>query len=163
MSYDLSRSASRATQQRKQWDWVLPGKGPLVTRGNFTPSEQRLHINALELLGCWYTAIFGAYTILKPTVFPGTHGPRWNGTWIAFYSNALKAFGDVNWASICSLAVITPKLLFTIAGITIAMLLAWTASITTGTGTGRKQSMPILQFLIFTFFIYIKREKGDKR
>ncbi len=33
----------------------LPGKAPLTTRGNFTPIEQRLHINALELLGCWYT------------------------------------------------------------------------------------------------------------
>jgi hypothetical protein len=32
----------------------LPGKPPLATRGNFTP-EERLHINALELLGCWYT------------------------------------------------------------------------------------------------------------
>ena len=33
----------------------LPGKAPLTTRGNFTTNEQRLHINALELLGCWYT------------------------------------------------------------------------------------------------------------
>jgi hypothetical protein len=33
----------------------LQGRAPLTTRGNFTPAEQRLHINALELLGCWYT------------------------------------------------------------------------------------------------------------
>ncbi len=33
----------------------LPGQTPITTRGNFTPAEQWLHINALELLGCWYT------------------------------------------------------------------------------------------------------------
>jgi hypothetical protein len=33
----------------------LPNMAPLTTRGNFTIAEQRLHINALELLGCWYT------------------------------------------------------------------------------------------------------------
>jgi hypothetical protein len=33
----------------------LPNTDPLATRGNFTIAEQRLHINALELLGCWYT------------------------------------------------------------------------------------------------------------
>ena len=33
----------------------LPNMAPLATRGNFTITEQRLHINALELLGCWYT------------------------------------------------------------------------------------------------------------
>ena len=33
----------------------LPGESPITTRVNFTEAEQRLHINALELLGCWYT------------------------------------------------------------------------------------------------------------
>ena len=28
---------------------------PLSTRGNFTAQERKLHINALELLGCWFT------------------------------------------------------------------------------------------------------------
>jgi hypothetical protein len=31
------------------------GQDPVRTRGNFTESECSLHINALELLGCWYT------------------------------------------------------------------------------------------------------------
>jgi hypothetical protein len=34
------------------------GNGPLLkTRGNFSPEEIHLHINALELLGCWYTVM----------------------------------------------------------------------------------------------------------
>ena len=33
----------------------LAGQDPVRTRGNFTESECSLHINALELLGCWYT------------------------------------------------------------------------------------------------------------
>ncbi len=33
----------------------MPGQTPLRTRGYFTKQEQLLHINALELLGCWYT------------------------------------------------------------------------------------------------------------
>ena len=33
----------------------LAGKRPLTTRGFFTASERSLHINALELLGCWKT------------------------------------------------------------------------------------------------------------
>jgi hypothetical protein len=33
----------------------LVGRDPVRTRGNFTTGERSLHINALELLGCWYT------------------------------------------------------------------------------------------------------------
>ena len=33
----------------------VQGKPPLSTRGNFTAPERKLHINALELLGCWFT------------------------------------------------------------------------------------------------------------
>ena len=48
----------------------LSGRAPLSTRGNFTPEEQRLHINALELLGCWYTI-----KSLLPVAFPRD---QWN-------------------------------------------------------------------------------------
>jgi hypothetical protein len=48
----------------------LPGRAPLSTRGNFTSEKQRLHINALELLGCWYTI-----KSLLPVAFPRD---QWN-------------------------------------------------------------------------------------
>ncbi len=37
-----------AATERMGWGGTmqLPGKAPLATRGNFTPSEQRLHINS---------------------------------------------------------------------------------------------------------------------
>ena len=34
---------------------TMVGKPTLTTRGHFTARERSLHINALELLGCWYT------------------------------------------------------------------------------------------------------------
>ncbi len=34
---------------------IMVGKTTLTTRGHFTAQERSLHINALELLGCWYT------------------------------------------------------------------------------------------------------------
>jgi len=34
---------------------TMVGKTTLTTRGHFTSQERSLHINALELLGCWYT------------------------------------------------------------------------------------------------------------
>ena len=39
------------------WGGTLQVEGhqPVRTRGNFTASECSLHINALELLRCWYT------------------------------------------------------------------------------------------------------------
>jgi hypothetical protein len=48
---------SDAATETMGWDGTLqlPHTDPLATRGNFTIAEQRLHINALELLGCWYT------------------------------------------------------------------------------------------------------------
>jgi hypothetical protein len=48
---------SDAATETMGWGGTMQvtGKAPLTTRGNFTPIEQRLHINALELLGCWYT------------------------------------------------------------------------------------------------------------
>jgi hypothetical protein len=52
------RNGYRMTlEQSMGWGGTLQRAGgiPLRTRGNFTPTEQSLHINALELLGCWYT------------------------------------------------------------------------------------------------------------
>jgi len=48
---------SDAATESMGWGGTLQRDGgiPLRTRGNFTPAEQSLHINALELLGCWYT------------------------------------------------------------------------------------------------------------
>ena len=48
---------SDAATESMGWGGTLQRDGgiPLRTRGNFTPTEQSLHINALELLGCWYT------------------------------------------------------------------------------------------------------------
>ena len=41
------------------WGGILQiGNGPIFrTRGYFSPEEIHLHINALELLGCWYTVM----------------------------------------------------------------------------------------------------------
>ncbi len=33
----------------------MVGQPTLTTRGYFSNREQSMHINALELLGCWYT------------------------------------------------------------------------------------------------------------
>ncbi len=48
---------SDAATETMGWGGALqvPGQAPLRTHGYFTAKEQRLHINALELLGCWYT------------------------------------------------------------------------------------------------------------
>jgi hypothetical protein len=48
---------SDAATESMGWGGTLQRDGgtPLRTRGNFTLKEQSLHINALELLGCWYT------------------------------------------------------------------------------------------------------------
>jgi hypothetical protein len=48
---------SDAATESMGWGGTLQRDGgtPLKTRGNFTPKEQSLQINALELLGCWYT------------------------------------------------------------------------------------------------------------
>jgi hypothetical protein len=32
----------------------MVGRPTLTTRGHFTEHERSMHINALELLGCWY-------------------------------------------------------------------------------------------------------------
>jgi hypothetical protein len=47
------------------WGGTLQVEGhyPVRTRGNFTESECSLHINALELLGCWYTI----HSLLPPS------------------------------------------------------------------------------------------------
>ena len=48
---------SDAATESSGWGGTLTmGGGPtLTTRGHFTERERSLHINALELLGCWYT------------------------------------------------------------------------------------------------------------
>jgi hypothetical protein len=48
---------SDAATETLGWGGTLQREGgsPLQTRGYFTAKEQTLHINALELLGCWYT------------------------------------------------------------------------------------------------------------
>jgi hypothetical protein len=48
---------SDAATESSGWGGTLTmvGRPTLSTRGHFTESERSLHINALELLGCWYT------------------------------------------------------------------------------------------------------------
>ena len=48
---------SDAATETLGWGGTLQvdGHDTVCTRGNFTPTECSLHINALELLGCWYT------------------------------------------------------------------------------------------------------------
>ena len=48
---------SDAATESSGWGGTLTmvGKTTLTTRGHFTSQERSLHINALELLGCWYT------------------------------------------------------------------------------------------------------------
>jgi hypothetical protein len=48
---------SDAATETLGWGGTLQvaGQPPVATRGYFTADESKLHINALELLGCWFT------------------------------------------------------------------------------------------------------------
>jgi hypothetical protein len=48
---------SDAATETLGWGGTLQvaGRPPIATRGYFTADESKLHINALELLGCWFT------------------------------------------------------------------------------------------------------------
>ena len=48
---------SDAATESSGWGGTLTmvGRPTLTTRGHFTARERSMHINALELLGCWYT------------------------------------------------------------------------------------------------------------
>ncbi len=82
---------SDAATETLGWGGTLQfeGQEPFRTRGNFTESECSLHINALELLGCWYTI-----RSLLPLVIPRD---EWHQTpkirchvsywWLAWYGH----------------------------------------------------------------------------
>ena len=69
---------SDAATETYGWGGTLQvqGKPPLSTRENFTAPERKLHINALELLGCWFTIyhkVFGSPCGATSSVAPYTY------------------------------------------------------------------------------------------
>ena len=69
---DPSRAACEATPlptETAGWGGTLTmmGRPTISTRGYFSRQEQSMHINALELLGCWYTI-----SALLPIAVPRT-------------------------------------------------------------------------------------------
>jgi len=66
---------SDAATETLGWGGTLQREGhtPLQTRGYFTEKEQALHINALELLGCWYTIRSLLPSAVHKSDWPRTH------------------------------------------------------------------------------------------
>ncbi len=66
---------SDAATETLGWGGTLQvaGQTPLRTRGYFTPAESRLHINALELLACWFTLKSLLSLVVKHEDWKHTH------------------------------------------------------------------------------------------
>ncbi len=64
---------SDAATETVGWSGTLTmmGQPTLTTRGYFSGREQSMHINVLELLGCWYTI-----SALLPLAVPREHGRK---------------------------------------------------------------------------------------